>query len=256
MNRRGVRLNPFPTWFFACAAMILAETLSADGQSVTRQPTSPRPDDGPRVVSSAKAEEQGKTKSSRFLVPPGSDRYDSSDVDWRDVPPWRQTTFFGVRAKGQFFVYVVDCSGSMVDEDRLARAKEEVRRSVLNLREPQRFKVIFYNDGPIPMPGDLPRPADLYSKNQLLAWLRLIEPDGGTDPKGAVSLALAMHPDAVFLLSDGEFPPGTADALARKNPRKVPIHCIDLSNENVGDQLKRIASASGGRYVLRPQAAR
>jgi len=201
-----------------------------------------------RVMS--KAEQGGRGSS--FLRAPGADRYDPAGEDWRDVPPWRQASFFGIRAKGQFFVYVVDCSGSMVDEDRLARAKEALRQSVRSLQPPQRFMVIFYNDGPVAMPGGLPRPADLQNKDQLIAWLRLIEPDGGTDPRAATGLGLAHRPDAVFLLSDGAFPDGAVAAIARQNARKVPIHCVDLSGGLAGDHLKRIAGESGGRYVMRP----
>jgi hypothetical protein len=212
----------------------------------------PRREASPAVVSKAKEKEQGR--GSDFLRPPGSSRYDPDAVDWREVPPWRQASYFGIRAQGQFFVYVVDCSGSMVDEDRLARAKEELRRSVAALQPPQRFLVIFYNDEPIPMPGGLPRSAGLSAREQFLAWLRLIEPDGGTDPMGAIGNALSLRPDAVFLLSDGEFPEGTVEAIARKNPRKTPIHCIDLSGGAAGDQLQRIARDSGGRYAPRPWA--
>ena len=94
---------------------------------------------------------------SPFLEPPGSegvvaDGTGPARPTGARSPPWRQTSFFGIRAQGRFFVYVVDCSGSMIDEDRFARATE-VRRSVLALQAPQQFKVIFYNDGPIPMPG-------------------------------------------------------------------------------------------------------
>jgi hypothetical protein len=203
----------------------------------------------PQIVPKATA-----APTSDFLRPPGSSRYDPNTADWRHVPPWRQTSFFGIRAQGQLFVYVVDCSGSMIDEARLARAKGELRRSIWGLQPPQRFQVIFYNDQAIPMPGDLPLPADLLSKDQLNAWLRLIEPDGGTDPRGALALALALRPDAIFLLSDGEFPDGTAEAVARKNPRRIPIHCIELSGTG-GDHLQRIAQDSGGQYVLRPLPA-
>ncbi|MBV8231348.1 MAG: hypothetical protein JO329_15310 [Planctomycetaceae bacterium] len=139
----------------------------------------------------------------------------------------------------------------MSDDDRLIRAKRELRRSVWSLQPPQRFEVIFYNDQSIPMPGDLPRPADLASKDQLNTWLRLIEPDGETDPRSALALALSLRPDAVFLLSDGEFPKGTVEAIARLNPRKIPIHCVDLSGTG-GDHLQRIACDSGGKYVFRP----
>jgi hypothetical protein len=244
-RRTGRLLTP---WLFAIAASFLTGPgVVTAGDAPGKDAPKPR-DDGPRVISKAKEESRG----SHFLVSPGADRYDPDGVDWRDVPAWRQTSFFGIRARGQFFVYVVDCSGSMIDEARLARAKDEVRRSVLRLQEPQRFKVVFYNDRPIPMPGDLSRSADYSSKNQLLAWLRLIEPEGETDPRGAMGLALSLHPDAIFLLSDGEFPEGTPEAIAKKNARKTPIHCIDLSRNDVGDQLKQIARESGGRYVWRP----
>ena len=200
----------------------------------------------PRVI----PKDQERTSS--FLRPPGADRYDPSGVDWESIPAWRQTSFFGVRAQGQVFIYVVDCSGSMIDESRLTRAKIELRRSVNALQAPQRFQVIFYNDEPIPMPGLLPKAADFPSKDQLLQWLRLIEPDGRTDPRSALGLALSLRPDAIFLLSDGEFPEGTAAAVTKKNPRKIPIHCIDLGSGDTAEQLKQIARESGGQYKWRP----
>jgi hypothetical protein len=195
---------------------------------------------------------------SPFLVPPGvtqGDRYKGADevIDWNDLPPWRQASFFGMQARGQFFVYVVDCSESMIDDDRMPRATIELRRSVFALREPQQFEVIFYNTESIPMPGGpRPRTADLQAKNQLLSWLRLIEPIGGTDPSPALKQALALKPDAVFLLSDGAFPGGTVREVARLNTRQIPIHCVDVTGGLAGDQLKRIAAASGGQYASRP----
>jgi hypothetical protein len=82
--------------------------------------------------------------------------------------------------------------------------------------------------------------------------MRMIDADGDTNPKSAMSLALSLRPDAVFLLSDGVFPDGTVNAVARSNPRKVPIHCVDLSGGEAGDQLKQIARDSGGHYASRP----
>ncbi len=137
----------------------------------------------------------------------------------------------------------------MDDDARLDRAKAELIRAVRALQAPQRFKVIFYDDAPVPMPGDLPKPADQPSKAQLARWLDLVQPGGGTDPRGALALALALRPDAVFLLSDGAFPAGTAEAIARGNPGKVPIHCVDLANGTAGDDLRRIAAGSGGQYA-------
>ena len=90
---------------------------------------------GPRVLTRS---EMQKPRSP-FLEPPGSegvvaDRYGPGPTDWSEVPPWRQTSFFGIRAQGRFFVYVIDCSESMIEEDRFARATMEVRRSVLALQ--------------------------------------------------------------------------------------------------------------------------
>ena len=200
-------------------------------------------------------QDEMKKRRSEFLDPPGSssdDRYTDID-DWYEVPPWRKTTFFGMRARGQFFVYVVDCSGSMLDDDRLTRATIEVRKSVMSLQEPQKFEVIFYNEESIPMPGGpRPRTADLQAKNQLLTWLRLIEPDGGTDPRTALKQAISLKPDAVFLLSDGEFPEGTVEEVAKLNTRNIPIHCVDLAGGLAGDHLKKISARSGGQYASRP----
>jgi hypothetical protein len=208
-------------------------------------------DAAPAVLSK---DDEARRKRSPFLLPPGSspsDRYDP-DVDSTD-PPWRQTSFFGIRARGQFFVFVLDQSGSMIDDDRLTRAKIELRRCVFALQPPQRFEVIFYNDRATPMPGGpLPRPADPQTKSQLVTWLRLIDPDGETNPKSAIAQALAIRPDAVFLLSDGEFPEGTVGAIARLNTRKIPIHCVDLTGGQAGDHLQRIARDSGGKYASRP----
>jgi hypothetical protein len=216
----------------------------------TARPGSSAP---PQVMSKAEAER--RHPRSTFLRPPGStpqDRY-APDDDWADLPPWRQTSFFGIHARGQFFIFVLDQSGSMIDDDRLTRAKIELRKSVFALQAPQRFEVIFYNDQATPMPGGpLPRSADQQNKDQLMTWLHLIDPDGETNPRSAMGMALALRPDAVFLLSDGEFPEGTVESIAKLNPRKIPIHCVDLTGGKAGDHLQRIARDSGGQYASRP----
>ena len=235
-RRRSVRAE----WLLA----LLALTLAGPADSPAQAPANARrrADDGPKVTSRAAAD---------LLKPPTPTRTGRARSTGGTSPPGGRPRS-SESAQGQLFIYVVDCSGSMIDEDRLFRAKSELRRSIARLRSPQRFKVIFYNDRPLPMPGDLPRPADLRSRDQLSHWLRLIEPDGETDPRGAMALALALRPDAVFLLSDGEFPEGTVEDIARKNRRKVPIHCIDLTGGEAGDQLRQIASDSGGQYAGRP----
>ena len=123
--------------------------------------------------------------------------------------------------------------------------------SILRLQQPQQFKVIFYNDRPIPMPGDLPaRP--IRSKNEPPRVASSHRTRWHHGSARCAGLAISLRPDAVFLLSDGEYPPGTVEAVAKLNPRKTPIHCIDLSGGEAGDQLQRIPGDSGGRYASRP----
>lgn len=215
------------------AFLLLGASANAPAQDVT-------------VRSAASAPE-----ISDLLRPPGSDPY-KPPKDWASIPPWRQTSFFGVKAEGTFFVFVVDCSGSMSDGFRLVRAKRELRRTVSRLGFPQRFLVVFYNDRAWPMPGDLVASADTDSKNHVYRWLARIDANGETDPRTAMGLALSLKPDAVFLLSDGDYPNGCVEAVAQQNKAKVPVHCIDLAPGSVGDDLKRIAAQSGGQYAARP----
>ncbi len=234
------------------AAVPASPRSPAKKSTATKIPSAPpRADVDVRVRTKA---EMAKAKSP-FLGSPDAlpaDRYGADGVDWNELPSWRQTSFFGIRARGQFFVYVVDCSGSMIDDDRMPRATIELRRSVFSLREPQRFEVIFYNSESIPMPGGpIPRSADQQAKNQLRSFLNLIDPDGGTDPRPAMKQALSLRPDAVFLLSDGAFPDGTVEELTRLNKQRIPIHCVDLTGGLAGDHLKRIAEANNGRYASR-----
>ena len=154
-----------PLWIFVIVASIFIAPTQAQEKPLRKVEAA-----DPPVVSETKRKEQ--RKGSEFLRVPGDDRYDPSATDWADVPPWRQASFFGVKVKGLRFIYVVDCSGSMIDEARLVRAKEEVRRSVLRLQSPQQFKVIFYNDRPIPCPATCRAPP---------TWLPRISSSPGFD---------------------------------------------------------------------------
>lgn len=212
----------------------------------TSAPPAPPISPGPRVLTAR--------ETSEYLRKPGeSDGTGYSEpIDWRAVPPWRQTSFFGLRAKGQVFVFVIDCSGSMSDDFRLIRAKQELRRCLSRMQYPQRYHVIFYNDRPRPMPAGVPVSANGNNRGKTLHWMDSVDAEGGTDPKGAMDQALGLRPDAVFLLSDGEYPEDTEGAISARNTKKVPIHCVDLSGGAAGDQLKQIAADSGGQYASRP----
>jgi hypothetical protein len=102
------------------------------------------------------------------------------------------------------------------------------------------------------MPDGLPRRADREGKETLARWLRTVDAGGETNPLPAMKHALGLRPDAVYLLSDGEFEPGTAAKVAALNgDRPVPIHGIDLSLRGAGS-LREISEASRGSYAHRP----
>ena len=106
-----------------------------------------RPSSAQEIV--VKSADDSASAGSEFLRPPGTpaDPY-APAVDWAKVPAWRQTEFFGLRAQGKTFIYVVDCSGSMGDRDRLVRAKREIRRSIGELRFPNAFRSSSTTIGP------------------------------------------------------------------------------------------------------------
>ena len=156
--------------------------------------------------------------------------------------------FFGLKARGRKFIYVVDHSGSMSGK-KLDAAKAELLRSMRALKREMEFFVIFYDHQFIPMPGDKPVRA---TRENLLAaskWIESIAAGGGTDPTGAMLLALSFKPDAIWLLSDGLFAVQAADAIRAANPRaKVQIHCIAFY-ENAGEPvLRKIAEENRGHY--------
>jgi hypothetical protein len=203
---------------------------------------------GQDVIVESVAARDRRDPGSSFLQLPSTAPY-RDPTDWRAIPPWRQTSFFGTRAEGTMFVFVIDCSGSMADARRWLRVRRELRKTLRSLEFPQRYMVIFYNDQAWAMPGGVPASAGHSAATRTLAWIGRITPEGPTEPREAMSLALGFRPSAVYLLSDGEYPEGSAEAIARTNTRETPIHCIDLSGRAASRSLKQIASDSGGVYA-------
>jgi von Willebrand factor type A domain len=164
-------------------------------------------------------------------------------------------SFFGIRAEGQRFVYVVDRSGSMGDI-RYERAKTELIRSLAGLSRTQEFFVILYSDDSYPM--FFPRKTTEFVKasdeaiEQVRDWVNGLGVNGGTNPEPALTKALRMKPDAVFFLTDGEIPASTADSVQRENGGKVTVHTIGFTNPASESVLREIADQSGGKYLFVP----
>jgi uncharacterized protein with von Willebrand factor type A (vWA) domain len=156
-------------------------------------------------------------------------------------------TFFGVEARGDEFVYVVDFSGSM-EGPRIDQARYELRTSIESLAADASFFVVLFNHGSLAMPAHGLVRATRDNKQRYLDWVDRQPIGGGTNPVDALVAAARLKPDAVFLLTDGGFadPRAAFSVVARsKGPR---FHTVAF-HDNVGEQvLRRIARAGRGTY--------
>jgi len=172
--------------------------------------------------------------------------------------------FFGVRATGSRFVFIVDCSRSM-NGKKWEDATAELLAAVERLSEDKSFYVIFFDKeshrmfGPESSEPDL-LPATEENLGRFRQWLTTVELGFHTRPAGSVSFALTLDPDAIYLLSDGEFEDQTAALLRDKNlarvdrarvPR-VTVHTIGFHSRHGQKVLERIAKENGGRYTFVP----
>lgn len=165
-------------------------------------------------------------------------------------------SFFGLRADGKRFVYVVDCSGSMAG-DPYARATMELLSSIANLEKTQQFFVILYSTESYPM--FYPTLSQEFfsatddSLRQTKIWLKdFSDGGGGTNPEPALEQALAMNPDAIYFLTDGAIPPTTPTTVSNANSKKTPVHTIGFVNRAGEEVLKRIAEENRGQYKFVP----
>ena len=98
-----------------------------------------------------------------------------------------------------------------------------------------------------------------------IEWLSRVEVQkDGLPPNKALSEAIAMQPDGIFLLFDGDTRSDVAKYLSKANrsddilsvgmPR-VPIHVVHFFQEEFQKQMRLVAEENGGtyRFVPRPE---
>jgi hypothetical protein len=159
-----------------------------------------------------------------------------------------KATFFGLSAQGQSFVFVMDISGSM-QGTRYVRAKAELIQTVERLSYEQSFSLVFFNHQTYPMTAGELIKADGDNFVESRKWIERAVPSGGTDPLEAMRMAFAMEPDAIFLLTDGEFAGHQDIVLMHRNQTKtIPVHTICLVNPAAERILAAVAHHTGGEY--------
>jgi hypothetical protein len=159
--------------------------------------------------------------------------------------------FFGVAESGKRFVYVVDKSSSMTGE-RFENARKELLKSIKKLTPSQSFFIVFYDTTSYPQPISKLAQATDANIRKMSTWANGAIPNGGTDPMEAIEMALRLKPDAIFILSDGEFDDSIVDRTTMLNAKKPVIKINTIGFQNDAETLRAIAERNHGAYRFVP----
>jgi hypothetical protein len=187
-----------------------------------------------------------------------------------DLGPVR-TEVFGLAAEGTDFVYVFDRSESMnsvltytsegatvFSITPLEAAKAELLRSLGDLESGNRFGIVFYNHSPwlftLGRRSQSMLSATADNKRQAAAFVTTMYAHGKTEHVKPLEIALAMRPDVIFLLTDGEEKddPSTSELaqLRRLNDGRTRINVVQFCfTERSPGALVQLAEDNGGRHV-------
>ena len=155
-------------------------------------------------------------------------------------------------------VFVCDASGAMAG--KLAALEAQLTRAIGNLKPIQSLNVIFARDGKaVCLSEKASLQATAENRKAALKFIDGIEAQGKSDPTAALEAAFALHPQIVYLLSDGGFadPAAVEKKCLELNPgMKVKINTIAFAgaggraDERTAEVLQNIAVATGGKYTL------
>jgi hypothetical protein len=167
-------------------------------------------------------------------------------------------SFFGVRARGSRFAYIVDISGSMKGR-KWAEARQALEQSVDDLPTYTSFVVVLFNRETL-LPPSLVKPkwwaSDVDHKSDLRRWLRGVTPSGPTEPVDSFERILGMkpRPDVIYFLTDGDFDDRSPERIAILNRQGPPvvINTIAFVSEEGAHLLRQIADESNGTYRFVP----
>ena len=231
---------------FCCQLLVVAELLwpwrvvRVKFALADEKPGVKATDKPPTIISTEKF--QGRQHE--FFNKPGltrSQRYSASSSPYR-------TSFFGIEAAGERFVFVIDNSTSMLEGGRLGRVHAEINRAIGRLKWPQSFYLIAFDSQTQAIPWGPFVTAQSKEAQKVPGWLARLTPHDGTLPGPALRQAVGLKPDAVFFLTDGEFDEPTPATIKAWNKFQVPVHVLDFGPGPRVPLLQKIATDSGGVY--------
>jgi secreted protein with Ig-like and vWFA domain len=83
-------------------------------------------------------------------------------------------------------------------------------------------------------------------------WVKQFQGGGGTMPENSLLAALKLKPDAIYLLTDGQFDPAVVDTVTKENKKKVVINTIGFMYPAAEPLLKKLADENKGKYRFVP----
>ena len=181
--------------------------------------------------------------------------------------------FFGTKAVGNTFVYVVDSSPSMLRDKAFDEAKREILRSLSSMKPKQRYFISFFGKeiDPITFRGRTPetKPIAATRENlsQTIDWIERIDVQkDGRPPIDALRAAIAMQPDGIFLLFDGDTKVkdwtskirsmNLSDDFLSDGLPMVPIHVVHFFREEFVADMQKLAKENAGTYRFIPRPAK
>lgn len=166
-------------------------------------------------------------------------------------------TVFGAQARGRTFVMVIDRSASMGDQGlgAIRAAADELARQLDSLNEQQRVQIVAYHAVPSQLDAHW-LPATAQNKERLLKYLRSLPAFGSTNHTAALTAALKLKPEVIFLLTDGDDPgmdPGQLRIIRELARGRTTIHTIHFGRGSEGGPsdhfMRKLAADNGGGYV-------
>lgn len=150
------------------------------------------------------------------------------------------------------YLFLLDISGSMARDDKLALSNKSVAAFVESLGADDRFDCLAFNLSPTPLFKEL-RTANQENLQLATAFLSQQRARGGTVLQPAITAAYSYRDDDrplnVVLLSDGMTEPGEQAELMRlvqSRPEGIRVFCIGVGNEVNRPLLNQMATAAGG----------
>jgi hypothetical protein len=140
----------------------------------------------------------------------------------------------------------------------LAAARQQLNRSLADLKDVHQFQIIFYNEQPkIFQAGG--RTASLVfgderGKRAGMSFVESITATGATRHMPAISLAIGMRPDVIFFLTDADEPQLTAFELKkiRQMNQGTTINAIQFGagpQTATDNFLVELARQNGGQHA-------